>query len=225
MPDIFVAEESNEISALENEDKSQEVDSSDPSKNLPDISLLDKKVHLFSSFCENPEGITFRNQEENEKILLFLRRSMITNMGWMTISFILIALPFFALIFINPTKPFLIFPIRYLLFFASFYYLLVFSYIYVCFITWYYNVSLITNIRIIDIDYSNLVYKDIAITKLNLVQDVSFRQSGVIPNIFNFGDIMVQTAGKVENFSFESAPSPEKAVHIIEDLIGKNVNI
>ncbi|MBI2025890.1 MAG: hypothetical protein HYT06_00765 [Candidatus Levybacteria bacterium] len=176
-----------------------------------------KGMHLFSSFYKNPKGIYFKNQEKEEKILLFIRKSIITNFKWVFVSIVLLTLPFFAYFFLNFGSQIIVFPFRFVLF----YYLIVFSYIYVNFITWYFNLAFVTNIRIIDIDFSGLIYKNIAATKLSLVQDVSFTQVGAIRTFFNYGDVFVQTAGTYENFEFEAAPQPENAVHIIEDLIGK----
>ena len=103
----------------------------------------------------------------------------------------------------------------------AFYYLIVATYWFINFISWYFNISLVTDKRVIDIDFSNLVYKDVAATKINLVQDVSFAQIGAIRTFFDYGDVLVQTAGTLDNFTFESAPQPENIVHIVEDLIGK----
>jgi hypothetical protein len=95
------------------------------------------------------------------------------------------------------------------------------TYFYINFITWYYNVALITDQRVIDVDFSSLVYKDVATTKLSLVQDISYAQVGVVRTFFDYGNILIQTAGSLDNFIFESSPKPEAAVHIVEELIGK----
>jgi hypothetical protein len=54
------------------------------------------------------------------------------------------------------------------------------------------------------------------------VQDVSFAQVGAIRTFFDYGDVLVQTAGTLDNFIFESAPQPSNIVHITEDLIGRH---
>jgi hypothetical protein len=72
----------------------------------------------------------------------------------------------------------------------------------------------------VDVDFSSVVYKNVSSTKLNLVQDVSFSQIGAIRTFFDYGDILVQTAGTLDNFDFTASPEPENVVHIIGDLIG-----
>ena len=80
---------------------------------------------------------------------------------------------------------------------------------------------MVTSERIVDIDYSDIVVHNIAVTSLSHVQDVNYTQSGFIPTFFNFGDLFVQTAGNERNFEALSIPKPREATHIIGDLIGK----
>jgi len=72
-----------------------------------------------------------------------------------------------------------------------------------------------------DLDFSNLVYHDVTETKLNLVEDVRYTQSGFIRSFFNFGDLFVQTAAEKENIEGLAVPNPGRGVRIIGDLIGK----
>jgi len=101
------------------------------------------------------------------------------------------------------------------------YFLWVITYAFINFVIWYYNAALITNKRIVDIDFHQLVYKDIAETKLALVQDVSYRQQSVIENFFDFGHVLIQTAGTIDNFEFSSLPKPDRIEEIVNELIGK----
>lgn len=177
------------------------------------------RMHIFTSYCELPPNITFENQEEDENILILLRRSFITNIGWLIFSFILALIPFFLTQFL-PTILLKI-PFHYVLMGILFYFLLVLSYIFVSFITWYFNINLITNKRIVDIDFEELVYKNVAETKLSLVQDVSYTQVGAIRTLTDYGDVLIQTAGAIDNFDLTAVPKPERVVNVVEDLIGK----
>lgn len=198
---------------------------------MPDIftrnnTMTSGHAHIFSAFCENPYEVSFKDQEENEKILLILRRHFITNVSWIFITFILLILPAgFAILnsnfsIINLAN----FSTSFVVLLILFYYLSVSTYSFVNFITWYFNISIVTQKRIIDIDFSNLVYKNIAATKLAQVEDVSYTQAGVIRTLFDYGDVLVQTAGEFENFDFTAVPHPERVIKIIEDLIGKGPN-
>ena len=214
MPDIFIAEPTEGIAVAPNE--------SAPLVDDEGIQSPQNPVHLFSAFKKDPDGINFQDKEDDEKIILFIRRSFITNVKWIFFGSLLLVTPLFLPLilrfFPNPL-PFL--PNKSYFFFVAFYYLIIATYWYINFISWYFNISLVTDKRVIDIDFSNLVYKDVAATKINLVQDVSFAQIGAIRTFFDYGDVLVQTAGTLDNFTFESAPQPGNIVHITEDLIGK----
>ena len=114
------------------------------------------------------------------------------------------------------------FPRSYIFLGLSFYYYLVFGYAFVNYITWFYNSSLVTTQRIIDIDFSHIVFENVSASKLNQIQDVHYAQIGVFASVFDYGDVTVQTAGtSVLGFDFLAAPHPEKVVHFINSLIGK----
>jgi hypothetical protein len=213
MPDIFVAE--------------PKIVTPAPTEQTPLISadeiLKGNPVHLFSAFKKDPDGVDFSDKDDQEKIILFIRRSFITNIRWMFFGIIFSIIPLFLgsiLRFFPNPLPFL--PNKFYFFLIAFYYLVVVTYCFINFISWYFNISLVTDRRVIDIDFSSLVYKDVAATKINLVQDVSFSQVGAIRTFFDYGDVLVQTAGTLDNFIFESAPQPENIVHITEDLIGRH---
>jgi hypothetical protein len=56
------------------------------------------------------------------------------------------------------------------------------------------------------------------------VQDLTYKTSGVLAVVFNFGNVAIQTAGQLPNFEFELVPSPERVVRIIGDLVEKARN-
>lgn len=184
-------------------------------------------THHFASFCDHPSGISFENQEADEKILLFLRRHFITNVPWLLTTIIFILLPPIAG-FLLPKIGLALFPSlpdNFLTVFIIFYYLIIFTYAFIHFITWFFNISIVTQKRIIDIDFSNLVYHDVAVTKLSLVEDTNYSQTGFIRSLFNYGDAFVQTAGEKLHFDFLSVPKPTKVVNIIQNLIGKGPHV
>jgi len=207
MPDIFVKPENTKKEAL-----------------LPPVDS--NHIHMFSTFLTNPLGISFVEQGPDEKILLFLRRHFITNVSWIFITFVLFLVPVFFFIFRSELEVLGAFnlPVRFTIIFTIFYYLIVLTYAFINFITWFYNVFIVTQKRIIDIDYSNIVIHNVAFTKLSHVQDVNYTQVGFIHSLFNYGNVFVQTAGNEPNFEALSVPQPRRAAHIIADLIGKEAH-
>lgn len=207
MPDIFISKENQE-------------------KKTKPRSGLAKHVHHLASFCRRPIGVNFQDQDEKEEILLFLRRHFITNIPWIFLAIVFILIPpvflsinsslaFFDLSNIPPT---------FIIFFILLYYLVVLNYLLINFMSWFYNVTIVTNERIVDIDFSDIVYHDMAATKLNLIEELHYSQTGFIQTFFNFGNLYIQTAGENPNIEALVFPRPNEAAKIIQDLIGKESN-
>lgn len=181
-----------------------------------------KPIGLFTAYCENPSNITFASREKDAEVLVFLRAHWITKLPWILFAAILAILPVILNITINTLEIALIsIPPDYATIFTLFYYLLIFGYILSNFLTWFYNVLLITTKEIIDLDYSNLVYHDVSATNVNLVEDVNYTVGGFIRSFFNYGDLFVQTAGGKENIEAVAIPKPSIVARIILNLIGR----
>ena len=216
MPDIFVAQTKNKKGKQEISVPNIEIEkpSSQP--------ILRKKMGLLKAFAENPHGITFANQKENEDVVLFLRSALITNFIWFIVFIFLLFIPLlYFLIFKNLTSPFPFIPERFNYFFVAFYYLLVFAYALFNFLNWFYNIFLLTDLGVVDIDYYDLFYHDVAFTNFNLIEDVNYTKIGFFRSLFNYGDVFVQTAGGRENLEGLGVPNPARAAHVISDSIGK----
>lgn len=185
---------------------------------------IEPHMNILSSFCQNPKGVSFQTQKKEESIILFLRSHFITNLSWIIFTAILVCLPpIIALILPLFKIDFLFSPAaaRFIAIYVLFYYLIIFSYVFISFLHWFYNVFIVTTERIVDIDYSDIVVHNIAITNLNHIEDVNYTQSGFIPTLFNYGDVFVQTAGTERNFEALAVPKPREATHIIGDLLEK----
>jgi hypothetical protein len=89
------------------------------------------------------------------------------------------------------------------------------------FLLWYFTVSIVTNERVIDIDYVTILNKKFAATMIAKIEDVTMRRSGFMQAIFNYGDVVIQTAAHEVQFGFLSVPKPEEVVRIINQLMGR----
>lgn len=204
MPDLYV---SNSDEALSTPQPGQVV-------------IEKKEMHPFASYHIAPEGIRFENQEKNEKILLFLRRHFITNVNWLAGAIAFTLLP--VVIFLFTSLQLVVLPAlpsSFIIVGVLFYYLIVFGYLYINFVSWFYNIALITNLRVVDIDVENLQSKNIAATDIEGIVDVEYTQRGFFQNLFDFGDVHIQTEGIKSNFEFLKVPHPAKITDIISDLI------
>lgn len=175
------------------------------------------KRGIFSSFVVKPKNVSFENQEEEEKLLLLLRRHWITNVPWILIAIMLIFVPFFY-----PLFPFLNFlPPHYLPIVIVGWYLLIVAFIFESFLLWFYNIYIVTDERIIDVDFYHVLYKVISDAKIDKIQDISYDQKGIVQAFFNYGNILIQTAAERTQFVFEAIPNPDEVVSVINLLIAE----
>jgi len=172
-----------------------------------------------TAFAVNPTNLRFETQEEKESVILFLRQHFIVNVPWIVITILLLLAPsfifskLFGVILSNFSLP----P-SYLLVGTIFWYVATFGFALASFIGWFFNIYIVTNERIVDIDFYYLLYKKFSEAELTKIQDISYTSGGILAAVFNFGNVTVETAGEAPNLVFESIPFPEKVVETIRSL-------
>lgn len=172
-------------------------------------------MNLFTAFATHPASIRLADQGSSEQVLLFLRRHWITNLPWLLITLIGIFLPFLVLLFVHSS----FIPDNYIVLSFLLYYLLLFGIALSNFVLWFYNVGIITSDRVIDIDFSDLSYKNIASALLEALKDVNYTQQGFSQTFFNYGNITVQTEANESNIAFLAVPKPSLIAKTLLDLI------
>lgn len=183
------------------------------------VEPVEQKGSSLSAYAVYPDNVRFDTQAEEEQIILLLRKHWITNLPWLAITFALIFIPpiVFPALFIRQILPAV--PPNFVLILTFFWYLVAFGFALVNFIVWYFNVYIVTNERIIDVDFLHLLYKQLSSTRIARIQDVTYKLGGVIRSLFDFGDVFIQTAGTEPNFEFEAVPHPEAVVRKISELM------
>src|SRR3989338_6974221 len=91
MPDLFVANDQEPMPEINTNNQSEDQPQTAPAPAKSSNSLYHH--HVLASFCKNPVQINFQTQENNEAILLFLRRHFLTNLPWIFISILLCLIP------------------------------------------------------------------------------------------------------------------------------------
>ena len=84
---------------------------------------------------------------------------------------------------------------------------------------WYFNVGIITNKGIVDVDFNLVLYKETTYTLLNHVEDITAKIGRFFESVFDFGNLFVQTAGTERNTEFLNIPHPSAAAKIINSLV------
>lgn len=93
--------------------------------------------------------------------------------------------------------------------------LLIWIIFFIIWIDYYFDVWIITNERIVNIDQKGLFSREVSELELGNIQDVTTDVAGIIPTFFNYGDLYIQTAAETERFIFQNVPDP----YAIKDLI------
>lgn len=201
--------------------------SSPPAKN-PKLALHlgHDRMGLFTSYAENPSGLTFETQQEAEKVVIFMRQHFVVNIPWVFATLLLLIAPLTIIPFFFMLVPLpIVLPASYKLVGLLFWYVGTMGYALLNFIHWYYNIYIVTTERVIDIDFIQLLYKKFSEARLDKIEDVTFTSSGFFAAVFNFGDVAIQTAGEAREFMFESIPKPSTVVRTIGALIDKELKI
>ena len=179
---------------------------------------------LWSSFVVNPARLSFESQHESEEVILLGRRHPVTNLGWVVAVSIALFVPmfwqefpFFAVLTeLTLTKVTIL------------WYLSLIFYSILNFLLWFYNVYIVTDERLVDVDFTGLLNKTVNVADLDNLEDVNYTQNGLMDSLLNMGDVIVQTAseqktpdasGELSAFTFEEISSPDKVSQVISQLM------
>lgn len=179
-------------------------------------------VGPLTCFAVNPDGIRFETQEEEEKVILFLRQHIIVNVGWVLMTLVLLISPIGLVPFALQSFPFLLVGHPgYMVVGTAFWYLATFGFALASFIHWFFNIYIVTNERIVDIDFIHLLFKQFSQAEITKIQDISYSTGGILATVFDYGNVLIETAGEFPNLEFASVPHPGKVVEAIRNLEGK----
>lgn len=216
MADIFVAPNKKTATTVDTVKTAENTE-----KNSGIQRLQENHIHALASYCQNPVGLHFKNQSADEPIFLLLRPHFITNVPWILISILLLFVPSLLSLVFAEASPLAFLPDRFTLVYLMLYYFIVFSYAFISFIHWFYNMFIITDREIVDVDFSDLVYHDVAATNIKKLEDVNYTKTGFLRSLFDYGDLFVQTAGGKENLEALAVPHPGRAAQFILSALGK----
>lgn len=172
-------------------------------------------INPLNAFAPKPKHTTFDTQQSEEEVILLLRRHPITQLKQVLISLAIAAFPF-----IVGASPFLDFlPARFQFAMTVGWYLILVGYVFESFLLWFFNVYIITDERIIDVDFLSLIYKDVSSAKIDNIEDVTASTGGFLASVVNYGTIKIQTAGEKTEFEFEDVPQPAKVTALLNELL------
>lgn len=168
-----------------------------------------------AAFLVKPSNVHFDTQDEEEKVLLLLRKHVVTNVPWIVLSFIGLFIPIAA----TYIPAFLLLPVNFQFVSILLWYLMVFGFAFEQFLSWYFHVYIITDERIIDYDFYSLLYKRVSKAKIDRIEDTTYQMGGILQNVFHYGTVYIQTAGEQREFDFEDVPRPELVGKLLNELM------
>ena len=221
MPDIFIDHSSRRTAQQPNHPHGTKQKLTRQPTPDPNSAIKTHKLSIFSTFVRQPYGIALAEQYEDEHIILFIRRAFITNIPWMIIAFLLLFTPFFIIYLLGllPLPVYLLTTETRILL-IMFYYLLVLGYILASFVTWFYDMGIVTEKRAVDVDFYNYSFVSVATARVHDLIDVRYVQKGFFESFFDYGDVTLVVAASGETLTFEYTPNPAEVVSILSVLIG-----
>jgi len=215
MPDIYVAF-----------DKLKAQDSKDAKVNGPSQPWWQEIIHrvlsesgekpgrsVAGAYCVYP-GSRFITQQQDEEIVLLLRAHPVTLLPWMLLALFMLLLPSLIL----STGAFADVPGKFIFVARLVWYLMTLMYAFEKFLYWFYSVFIVTNERLVDIDFENLITREITYANLNHIEEPAMISRGIFRSIFHFGDVLVTTASEMPTVEGLAVPYPDKVVEIISRL-------
>lgn len=171
--------------------------------------------NIFDAFAPKPTQVFFDSQDKSEQVILLLRKHPITQIPWLLVAIGLFLAP--VLFSVVPFFDFL--PSRFGMAALVLWYLLVVGFILESALSWFFNVYIISDERIIDVDFLSLIYKNISSAKIDNIEDVTAETGGAVRSIFDFGTVRIQTAGASAEIAFEDVPHPAKVTRLLNELL------
>lgn len=187
----------------------------------PLMDIMRNKPSMIGSIDVAPD-IAFENQNPGEKVFIKARAHPIVNFGWvLNVSFMAV-LPLLAYVgyqYIPFNFDLLDYvPIYTIGVMLLMYYSVVYTNAFFSFIDWYFDLYLVTDHRIINIQFEPLKDHKITESKLADIEHIEESVVGLFPQIFNYGDLKVSTAARRGLFYLRSVPRPAWFRNILTDL-------
>lgn len=164
---------------------------------------------------------SFIHQKPYEHIEYQVRRHPITIIPAFLGFLVLLVIPVVLYWFITRLFPNLLYgPFSYpiLVLVGSLFYLSVTLFFYTYFVSFYLDLLIVTNDRLLHIQQQGLFARTISEVDLYKIQDITSTVDGAVASFFNYGNLLIQTAGALEKFMIPSIPHPEGLRQSILDL-------
>lgn len=220
MPTIYEADE-NQPKNEKNKKKKEAGDvarksfSDDPrEKRKARLHRIANGVKPKAGLSVTPPKVEFVNKSPGEEVLLVLRRHCITNVSWLAIFAFMIAvltglvrLGWLDFLPVGLGAPF-----------VYLWLVIALSVLWAGIVDWFFNVNIVSDERVVDIDFFNLIYREVTDAEIEKIQDVTHNMGGLFGLLFNYGDVYVQTASANPEIEFLNVPEPARVANVLREI-------
>ena len=77
------------------------------------------------------------------------------------------------------------------------------------------NVVFVTNEKIAEVMYVSIFNRRIMQLGIGNVEDITVTQKGILPRLFDYGGLIIETAGEIKNPAFTYVPKPNENAQLI----------
>ena len=194
-----------------------------------------------TSFIKGPSSYAFNIQQPDEEIVLILRKHWFTWIKWILPALILALVPIIVLMLTTGIGIDINIDPKHSIPIVLLWETIIIFFLFERFLVWYFSVDIVTNQRIVDMNFIFPFYKKISQLTLTRIQDMSDVTNGFFPSLFNYGDLRIETAGEtsgiqitmspdhedspaqaaagIPNFAFASVPYPSDVQKIISEQL------
>lgn len=184
-------------------------------RSLKNTVLKNLKEKNSDSFKAFPKELNFLDKERDENIVLVLRTPFFRYIPQMIAMLLTLLLPLIIYLPISEEEGSRTFMIAMMLIAV----MIVVTFLIFAILRWYYNVGIITDKRVLDIDFHNIMSHSVAEARLEKIVDITVKQKGIEGSIFDVADIHIQTAGSNPEIVFSKIPRARDVQNILYELL------
>ena len=181
---------------------------------------------MLGSLQENPKSTSYDGRDDDERIKYVIRKSVLLTFPLILATAFLFVVPILVPLIVSqvPKGAPAILDGGSVLILTVLWYLFVFGFFLQNVLNWFFNVLIITNKKIVDVDFVGILYKNISETTLDNIEDVTSNVAGAIGVTFNIGALYIQTAAEKREFEFGGVDDPSKIRDVLSDLVARVKN-
>jgi len=197
-------------------------------KNIPK-KFKDKKYGFIEAFFDSfdrdknidifPENIRFDRKEKDEEVIMITRKHWTAYITNISLAVFMPVIPIVLLITLanwengvyGGTTVYISLFILSIIFAVNI--------IVTTVVQWYYNVSIITDKRILSLKVSSIFQHSYTEILWRKIQDVSHSSEGFLSAVFDIGSVYIDTAGEGIDLTLKFVPKPRDVQEVINNLV------